>query len=264
MALPAQLLEQISPELLRTFNAGGALAQQPGPAASGQANLAGSHALPLGLEELDQALPDGGLLRGAVTELAVQGQASLATSISLAACRAAQQQGQERGGDMPWCAFIDPARSLYAPGVLDQGVQLNRLLVVRPPLEALTRVAVRVAESQCFSVVVIDTVGAVGAPLDVPLGSWPRTVRRLSMAVQKTPGVILLLTDAAARRPLTLPVAQRIELDRISAHKLILQVAKDRHGRVSAPHTLAVCPPPESLVKSRARVKAVSNVQRSA
>lgn len=232
MALPAQFLEQISPELLRTFS----ISQAGAPANQ----VRSTPALALGSKEVEQALPDGGLLRGAVTELAIQGRASLGTAFALAACQTAQREGRQRGGDSPWCAFIDPSGSLYAPGVAQKEVQLDRLLVVRPKLEALARVAVRVAESRCFAVVVIDTVGIPGAEVDVTLGSWPRTVRRLAMAVENTPGVVLLMTDATAKRPLTLPVAQRIELGRVSEHKLILQVEKDRHGRVSAPQALCI------------------------
>jgi recombination protein RecA len=191
--------------------------------------------LPTGFSPIDRQLPGGGLLTGALVELAVAGAASLATTLGLAACRSAQRAAEQLGGAVPWCAFIDPSRSLYAPGVAHAGVQLDRLLVVRPSIEALGRVALRVVESQCFAVVVIDTVGVPGGELNVPLGSWPRIVRRLALALQETQSTALLITDSTARRPLTLPVAQRIELERSQAHKLILQVAKDRQGRVSAP-----------------------------
>jgi recombination protein RecA len=225
MALPAHLLEKLPPALVSSLKVGSAF----------NSDGARSTTLPTGIPGIDQQLPEGGLLSGAVVELAVAGAASLATSIGLAACRSAQQAAERLGGAVPWCAFLDPSRSLYAPGVAHVGVQLDRLLVVRPPLEALSRVALRVIESQCFAVIVIDTVGMPGAELKVPLGGWPRIVRRLALALQGTPSTALLITDSTARRPLTLPVAQRVELNRSHAHKLILQVAKDRQGRVAAP-----------------------------
>jgi recombination protein RecA len=131
------------------------------------------------------------------------------------------------------------------------GVKLERLLVVRPPLEALTRVALRVVESQCFAVVVIDTIGMPGAELKVPLGRWSRVVRRLALALEKTQSTVLLITDSSARRPFTLPVAQRIELNRTRAHKLILQVAKDKRGRIAAPCMIAL--QHETLVQHEVR-----------
>ncbi len=222
MALPLHILERLPANLRRTA--------EPGGAATG---------LALEQSELDQALPDGGLLRGGVVELAIAGGAALGTSIALAACSAAQKEGQSRGGDLPWCAFVDPTATLWGPGVAEAGVRLDRLLVVRPPLEALARVALRVVESQAFAVVAIDTVGVPGSLVDISLGAWPRIVRRLSMAIEGTSACVLLVTDSSARRPLPLPVAQRIELSRLGQYELRLRVAKDKLGRVSSPRSIA-------------------------
>jgi len=224
MALPASLLERLPLALTR-----------PGGAVSADNRLV----LPLGLEELDRVLPDGGLLRGGVVELSVKGGSGLATAVALSACRAAQEEARRFGGAVPWCAFVDPSATLYAPGVVQAGVALDRLLVVRPQLEALSRVALRLVESQAFAVTVIDTAGMPGAELNVALGTWPRVVRRLSMALEGSAGVVLLVTDAAAARPLPLPVAMRIELGRPAQDQLSLRIAKDKHGRVSGPRSIA-------------------------
>jgi hypothetical protein len=224
MALPLHVLERLPPQLTR--NGGISLGNPLRPG------------LVLGIAELDQVLPDGGLLRGGVVELGVCGGAALATSIALAACRSAQEEGRRRGVETPWCAFVDPSRSLYAPGVVEAGVVLDRLLVVRPPLEAFSRVALRVVESQAFAAVVIDTAGVPGSSLSTPLGSWPRIVRRLAMAVEGTEACVLLITDASMPRALPLPVAQRIELVRPGPEALRVRVAKDKYGRVSSPRTL--------------------------
>jgi recombination protein RecA len=194
--------------------------------------------LPFGLAELDAVLPGGGLARGQVIEIAVGGGAALATTLALSACRSVQQEAERAGGEPPWCAFVDPSRSLFAPGVAATGVRLDRLLVIRPPLEALARAALRVVESRAFAVVVIDALGVPGKELDVALGSWPRVIRRLAMAAEGQTGAVLLLTDRDARRPLPLPVAQRIELSRPSELELEVRIAKDRRGRVSSPKTI--------------------------
>ncbi len=250
MALPAHVLERLPAELLRQTRIGLATESVSsslslsGPGAGEEASevraalVDSGEGLPLALGELDAALPDGGLLRGGVVELSVHGASALGTTVALAACRAAQAEARQKGGEA-WCAFVDPSKTLYAPGVERSGVERSRLLVVRPELEALSRVALRIAESRVFSVVVIDTVGAPHRPLDVPLGAWARVVRRLSMAVDGSQNTVLLLTDQGAPRPLTLPVAQRIELRRQSERELLLAVAKDRRGRVSAPRRVA-------------------------
>lgn len=226
VALPAALAH-LSPRLVRV----GELEEAVGP---------DSGALPFGFEELDRVLPDQGLIRGGVVELAVSA-GGLASTLALGAVRAFQRQQVATFGNAvkPWCAFVDPSSTLYAPGVAASGVALDRLLVVRPPLEALGRVAIKLAESNVFDLVVVDTLGVLGAPVDFSLARFGRVVRRLSMAVDGTPKSVLLLTDSRVPRALPLPVAQRIELARPAIDRLVVRVAKDRRGRVSGPRSVA-------------------------
>lgn len=219
----------------------------------------------LGVEALDRALPDGGLPRGQVTELAVSAHAGLGTSIGLWACRAAQADSSWEGS-VPWCAFLDPAGTLYAPGVVAAGVQLERLLVLRPGLESLQRVALKLAESRVFSVIVIDTLsnrftpqfsapqfsasqfstqgtGAQGVPSKSQSPrpqSWERAVRRLAIAIQGTGVQVVLMTDLAAPRPLALPVALRLEVNHESLGRLSVRVTKDKRGRAGSERWISV------------------------
>ena len=226
MVLPATLA-QISPALAK---AGVHLGSAQGPE---------NDALPLGLEALDAVLPDQGLLRGGVVELAVAGPSGLATSIALHAVRAAQLAGKARAGANAWCAFVDPSATLFAPGVSALGVSLERLLVVRPPASAIGRTAIKLVEYPVFSLVVVDTLGTLGRPVDVSLASWGRIVRRLSMGVDGTQRSVLLVTDAKEPRALPLPVAQRIELSQMHGGKLGVRIAKDRRGRVTPTREIA-------------------------
>jgi recombination protein RecA len=226
MALPTNLA-QISPALAK---AGVRL---------GAATRPDDLALPLGIESFDAVLPDQGILRGGVVELAVSGPSGLATSLALHAVRAIQLAEKDAVSGGAWCAFVDPSSTLYAPGVRALGVDLERLLVVRPPLEALGRTAVKLAESSVFSLVIIDTLGTLGRSLDLSLGAWGRIVRRLSMAVDGTRRCVLLVTDANEQRALPLPVAQRIELSQPSSGKLGVRVAKDRRGRITQTREIA-------------------------
>lgn len=227
VALP-QALAHLSPSLVRL----GAEGEAPGPELP---------SLPFGIEELDQALPDQGLLRGGVVELSVLAPGGLSTTLALAAIKSFQRARAVSLGTKvePWCAFVDPSGTLYAPGVAASGVALERLLVVRPPLEALGRVAIKLAESSVFELVVVDTLGVLGASLDFSLARFGRVVRRLSMAVDGSEKSVLLLTDGRLPRSLPLPVAQRIELTRPARERLLVRVAKDRRGRISGPRPVA-------------------------
>jgi recombination protein RecA len=199
-------------------------------------------ALPIGLNGIDNVLPEGGLPRGAVVEIAAPRGLARTTTLALRACASAQAEARLRGGEETagaWCAWIDPSETLFAPGAARAGVDLTRLLVVRPPKEALSRVAVRVASSHAFSVVVVDLAGVPGCVLRVPLDRWAATVaRRLALAIEASDTTIVLLTDLLALRAMQLPVAMRIELERPNADRLVLRVAKDRRGRVTSPASI--------------------------
>lgn len=217
-------------------------------------NGAGPKALPLHLNELDELLPDGGLPRGAVVEIAAPYGLARATSIALAACASAQAEARLRGGEGTagaWCAWIEaaqargssvgsPSPTLFAPAAARAGVDLGRLLMVRPPAEALARAAARVAESRVFSVIVVDLAGVPGRRVDARLERWVNPVRRLALAVEGMEATVVLLTDALAPRPLPLPVALRLEVQRSAPDRLSVTVAKDRRGRVGSARTIAL------------------------
>jgi hypothetical protein len=231
--------------------------------------------LALGIPALDELLPLGGLPRGSVIELQVRGASGAATSFALCACRAAQRHGMgsenwraenwqvdtqraetqraetqraegwaangEPGGwagEESWCAFIDPSASLFAPGVARLGVNLARLLVVRPDADAVERVAVRVADAKAVALMVVDLRGAFG---DLPISTtrWQRTVRRLALAVKQVATIVLVITPEGPSRTLPLPVAMRLEFARASAESFELRVGKERTGRVSSPRTVS-------------------------
>jgi recombination protein RecA len=237
MALPAHLLERF-PDQFRQVELG---------------SLDQTRVLPLGLGngELDSLLPGGGLPRGSVVELSVSGGVALATSVALAACRAAGEEARASGGDAPWCAFVDPSATLHGPSVQGARVDLERLLVVRPLVDALGRTAVRLVESRAFSIVIVDTVGVPGAALDVGLAAWPRVVRRLAMAAGDSGSTVLLITDGEARRPLPLPVALRLELKRPQPDRLSVRIAKERRGRISQSRTIVWAKPRAKVLPHR-------------
>ncbi len=194
--------------------------------------------LPTGWVELDAALPDGGLPTSAVVELCGPSGMGRVTGVALSVCAAAQARAREQNEES-WCAWIDASGSLYAPGLARAGVDLNRLLVVRPDPADIARVAVRLAQSRVFAVVVIDRASVPGAQL-APGRSirWNTVVRRLALAASQAETSVLLLSTTATAQRETLPVAMRLELDRPGLDRLRLRVAKDKRGRLRGPRSI--------------------------
>lgn len=210
-------------------------------------------ALPIGIRCIDEALPEAGLPRGAVVEIAAPRGLARATTLALGACASAQSAARLRAGASAtgaWCAWIEPVATLFAPAVARAGVDLARLLVVRPTFDVLGRVAVRVAASRAFSVVVVDIASVPGSRSDAMAGAqngraapiagtsmdrWTTTVRRLALAIEGSDTTVVLLTDRHAARSMPLPTAMRLELDRPSEDALSLRIAKERRGRIMAP-----------------------------
>jgi recombination protein RecA len=200
---------------------------------SAEALAVGETRLALGWPELDAALPEGGLPRG-VVELTAPHALGGATSIALAAIRAAHARSPKA-----WCAWVDPEATLYAPGVAEAGVDLARLLVVRPARAELARVAVKVAASRAFDVVAVDVDPVYGAASRAPVErsrpkkrAWPPDVlvRKLALLAAEGGATVLLLTDAGLPRTVPWPVALRLEVAR-APESISLRVAKDRRGR---------------------------------
>jgi len=209
-------------------------------------------ALALGWPELDAALPEGGIPRG-IVELASPHALGGSTSVALAVVRAAQAKDPRT-----WCAWLDPESTLYAPGMVMAGVDLARLLVVRPPRAELGRIAVKVAAAHACDVIVIDMDPVPGAEVSAKgqagqgtarprrKRAWPADVlvRKLALYAEDAGVSILLLTDSLAPRAVPWPVALRLELSR-GPDTLALRVAKDRRGKSGLAKTsipLSTCP----------------------
>jgi hypothetical protein len=211
-----------------------------------QGALAGAQplCLALGWAELDGLLPDYGLPRG-VVELRAPKALGGGTSIALAALRAAHERDPRA-----WCAWIDPACTLYSPGVAMAGVDLNRLAVVRSPRKGMLRTAIKVVRSEAFDVVVIDIDSPPGSIADDNEGASRRGargrdetlevfVRKLAMLTIEVGVTVILLTDATVVRSSPLPVALRLELTR-TERAISVRVGKERHGRIALAKTVAL------------------------
>ena len=197
--------------------------------------------LSLGWPELENVLPDRGIPRG-VVELASPPSKSGptrggATTVALAAVHSIHT-ADERA----WCAWITPfdAPSLYAPALVQSGVDLSRTLIVRPPANALARTAIKVMTSGAFDLVVVDAQEG----LDGRLAGGGRAkvdgsvvVRKLALASEEKGTTCLVLTNAYESRATPWPVALRVEVER-RPDALAVRVTKDRRGRAAAQHVV--------------------------
>lgn len=193
--------------------------------------------LPLPWPELEGVLPDQGLPKG-VVELASSRALGGGTRVAAAAVRGALERNPDA-----WCAWLDPEGSLYAPGVTRLGVDLRRLLVVRPPRKDLGRVVVKLAQARAFDVIVVDyhpvafvqplaSGGPNASRSPRRHGVRPEVlVRKLALLAEEGGSTILLLTDTTDPRPVPWPVALRLELARAPG-TLSVKVAKDRFCRL--------------------------------
>jgi hypothetical protein len=158
---------------------------------------------PSGREEVDALLPGGGFPRGALSEL-TGGPASGKTALALSALAAAM--GEEGLG-----AYVDGRGELYPPAAAALGLDLERLLVVRPggvdgdPWGALWA-AEALLGSGAFEAVVLDVPAARprrGTALET-------TLQRLRAAAEKGGAVALWLR--APEEGTRVPAALRLEL----------------------------------------------------
>jgi protein ImuA len=178
--------------------------------------------LSCGRADVDALLPGGGFPRGALSALS-GGPASGKTGVALAALREAQASGAI-------AAFVDGRGELYPPAALALGVDLARLLIVRPERAPALGDRDRdrdrdrnrdlgareAALPGLWAAEVLLASGAFAAvAVDVPLHALPGSraeamLRRLRAAAEKGGTVGLLL--AAPGGP-AIPAALRLDLD---------------------------------------------------
>ncbi len=179
--------------------------------------------LSCGRPEVDALLPGGGFPRGSLCELR-GGPASGKTGLALAALCQAQSEGG-------LAAFVDGPGELYPPAASSLGVNLSRLLLVRPghiprggardaALPGLWAAEVLLG-SGAFSAVAVDvSLSGLSSARAEPL------LRRLRTAAEKGGTVALLLCRPGAP---TIPAAVRIDLDAVRLRPS-LRIAPDEES----------------------------------
>jgi protein ImuA len=135
-----------------------------------------------GCAALDRLLPDGGLRRGTLIEWFGGGLGSGAGLLALLAAREAL-----RGGGP--LVVIDRQRTFYPPAVLPWGIEMSRLILVRPTSD----------RDEQWSLDQVLRSADVAAVLAWPERLDSRTFRRLQLAAEQSGGLALLVRRAAAR-----------------------------------------------------------------
>ena len=187
--------------------------------------------VPCGIDAVDSTLPGGGFARGTLAELA-GGPACGKTAVALSLVA--------RLGEEELFAWVDGRGELYPPAAAARGVDLGRLLVVRPPVapsgrappggEPSWRAALWASEavlaSGAFAAVVMDV------PLPPSLPGADAAARRLQAAAERGGAVGLWLAGAGGR--LRLPGAVRLEISapggRIAVRRAHAAAAPARAG----------------------------------
>jgi hypothetical protein len=149
-----------------------------------------------------------------VTELRACGVAAGATTLALRACRATQSLHREQR-----CAFIDPSSCLFAPALTRLGIEMDRLIWVRPRWSELESVAALIADAHVVSLLVLDLQDAPA------LAAHPANdaglLARLSLAVEGSQTSVLLVTRSPRLdEPLAPGVSLRVSTSRVSEHAL--------------------------------------------
>jgi hypothetical protein len=169
-----------------------------------------------GVAPFDGLLPARGFPLGGAVELCGEA-ASGRTSLALRAVAAAHRERR-------LCAYVDGPRQLYPPAAAAMGVDLSRLLIVRPKeVSQLAWAAVQLARSGAFTCVVLDLTGT-GVRLSPPEG------KRLADAAFRGGGLLLLLTPPEAPGDGML----RLRTEARGVEGLRVEVVRSRQGGMGA------------------------------
>ncbi|SES81877.1 ImuA family protein [Stigmatella erecta] len=184
-----------------------------------------------GVEEVDALLPSGGFPLGQALELCGE-MASGRTSLALRAVAAAHQERR-------LCAWVDGPKELYPPAAAAMGVDLTRLLIVRPKVPAqLAWTAVQLARSGAFACVVLDlsqglAAGGTGKAPGVRLSLAEG--KKLADAAFRGGSLLLLLSSPSAPAD----GVTRLRTESEGAERLSVEVVRSRQGGLG---TRAVLP----------------------
>lgn len=176
-----------------------------------------------GVEEVDALLPSGGFPLGQAVELCGEA-ASGRTSLALRAVAAAHRERR-------LCAWVDGPKELYPPAAAAMGVDLSRLLIIRPKEPSqLAWTAVQLARSGAFACVVLDLNLGLGAGAAGGKSSGVRLSlaegKKLADAAFRGGSLLLLLSSPSAPAD----GMTRMRTESLGPEGLAVEVVRSRQG----------------------------------
>jgi hypothetical protein len=185
-----------------------------------------------GVEEVDALLPSGGFPLGQAVELCGEA-ASGRTSLALRAVAAAHRERR-------LCAWVDGPKELYPPAAAAMGVDLSRLLIIRPKEPSqLAWTAVQLARSGAFACVVLDLNHGLGAGASGGKSAGVRLSlaegKKLADAAFRGGSLLLLLSSPTAPAD----GVTRMRTEALGPEGLAVEVVRSRQGGLG---TRAVLP----------------------
>jgi cell division inhibitor SulA/protein ImuA len=169
----------------------------------------GDQGLASGYPKLDAHLPGGGWPRYALTEILLDHYGTGELQLLMPAlARLSQQQPAEAGtdGDAGWIAWIDPPFEPYPPALQQWGVNLSRVLIVRPKKsqEALWAAEQALSSGNCAAVLlwscVLDDAATRRLQLAAEKGrSWAIAFRSARDTIRPSAAALRLRVDAGTR-----------------------------------------------------------------
>lgn len=182
-----------------------------------------------GRRGLDARLPGGGWPKASLIEILIDAPGLGEIQLLLPAMVRSQRK---RDGDVPWVVWIAPPHEPFAPALAQQGINLSRFMIVRPPTatEALW------AAEQALSS------GVCAAVLLWLKGSDDRWLRRLKLAAEEG-GALGVLFRPERHRFEASPAVLRLVLTQ-GEREPRLELLKVQGGR---PGLIETEPPPLEL-----------------
>ncbi|MFI4890094.1 MAG: translesion DNA synthesis-associated protein ImuA [Steroidobacterales bacterium] len=177
---------------------------------------------PTGSRSLDMRLPGGGWPAASLVEVLIDATGLGEVQLFLPAL--VQSQQRTAAGDVPWLVWIAPPHEPYAPALAQQGIELDRLLIVRP---TTATEALWAAEQALGS-------GVCAAVLLWLKGSDDRWLRRLKLAAEAG-GALGVLFRPERHRFESSPASLRLLMTQgcSAAHLELIKVQGGQPGPVA-------------------------------
>ena len=173
-----------------------------------------------GKSALDARLPGGGWPTASLIEVLLDDTGIGEVQLFLPALVECQRRiGQGRAEEGPWLVWIAPPHEPYAPALAQQGIELGRLLIVRP---ASATEALWAAEQALSS-------GVCAAVLLWLKGTDDRWLRRLKLAAEAG-GALGVLFRPERHRFESSPASLRLAVSR-GEHETRIDLLKVQGGR---------------------------------